>query len=329
MFEVQKILKLYGSDFSGSAIRRAEEKNLIPESIRIPHGSKTRRVWGYSELPQIGERYGFLKKKDKSTIMTVFTTKGGVLKTSLSINIARITALHNIKTLVIGLDLQGDITNILKSDDLESSETIDEALSSIKKKQGLERFFNRKVSLSSIIEKTEIPTLDFIPETASLVSVDRIIQTRNRREFVLSDEIIEPLKSKYDLILMDCSPNWNFLVTNAVAACDVLVSPLECKITNLNNFNVFNKIISEFKKELKLNYKQIHVPTRLSTSRKLSSEIRSWYTLNIKNCTNSIIRESAIGEESIAARRSVIEHAPTNQAATEMRDLVKEIWNQI
>ena len=57
--------------------------------------------------------------------MAVFTTKGGVLKSTLALNIARIAALHNVRTCVVGLDIQGDITTALGfENDLEDTDDL-------------------------------------------------------------------------------------------------------------------------------------------------------------------------------------------------------------
>ena len=63
----------------------------------------------------------------------------------------------------------------------------------------------------------------------------------HRREFWIKEKIIDKLKKDFDLVIMDCSPNWNQLTTNALVGCDVLISPLECKINNFRNSNVLSK----------------------------------------------------------------------------------------
>jgi cellulose biosynthesis protein BcsQ len=80
---------------------------------------------------------------------------------------------------------------------------------------------------------------------------------------------------------------------------------------------------------MKLHYDQIFVPTRYVSTRKLSNEIRSWYLANIGNVTRGVVRESIQGEESMAMRLSIPEHAPTSPAAVEIRALLSEIWSHL
>lgn len=329
-YTVQKILKIYNCDVSRDALVKAEKAGHIPSPQRRQSGSIQTRVWGASELPRIGERYGFLRKPSRSLCAAIFTTKGGVLKTTVALNIARMAALHNIRTCVVGLDLQGDITSALGfNSDLEDADDMDVAIERINSARGLGDVFQRASALDEVIQATDLPTLFAIPETADLVALDRGISARPRREYWLREQVIAPLKERFDLIILDCSPNWNQLISNALAACDVLVSPLECKINQFRNLQVFQALTDEYRKELRLNYDHIFVPTRFASTRKLSAEIRSWYLTNVHGVTHGCIRESVQGEESVAAHLSLPEYVPTTLVADEMRELLKEIWERM
>ena len=78
-----------------------------------------------------------------------FTTKGGVLKTTLAYNFARIAALCGVKTLMIGLDMQCDITNCISSPQEDDEETLCSALEKLSKGMGLTQFFNKQCELVS------------------------------------------------------------------------------------------------------------------------------------------------------------------------------------
>lgn len=330
IYTIQKILKIFNSTIARDTLIKAEAAGLIPMSRRRAAGTIRTRIWSSSDLPKIGERYGFLKKPAQPVCIAVFTTKGGVLKTTLGVNIARMAALHNIKTCVVGLDLQGDITSALGfNSDLEDSEDMESAIERINSVPGLGDVFGKKSSVQDVLQPTEFPTLSVIPETADLVALDKAISAKSRREYWLREQVVNPLKEKFDLIVLDCSPNWNQLISNALAACDVLISPLECKINQFRNLQVFQLLVEEYKKDLNLNYKHLYIPTRFSSTRRLSSEIRSWYLQNIKGVTHGCIRESTQGEESIASHQSLPEYASSSLVADEMRELLKEIWSHL
>lgn len=329
-YTLKKIQDIFGTEIARSSLIKAEITGLIPSSQREQTGSVQRRAWGTEDLPMIGERYGFLKKVEAPTVITVFTPKGGVLKSSLTLNIGRLAALHNIKTIIIGLDFQSDVTSALGfNNDLDESASLEEALDKMNSVFGLFDYERGEKAISDLIQVSDIPTLHFIPETPELQQLDQAIKDKPRREFWLKDKVIETLKKHYDLIILDCSPNWNQLVTNALAACDLLVSPIECKINNFRNFRAFRIFIEKYKSDVKLSFNHMFVPTRLSPTRKLSSEIRKWYLTNVDNCTETAIREGIHGEEAMASYLSVPEYAPNNLAAQEMRQLLIEIWAQL
>jgi len=329
-FTVKKVLDIFGSEINRNTLLKAEAGGQIPTPERYDTGAIKRRMWTIADLPIIGERYGYLKKPQRPLVLSTFTLKGGVLKTTLALNIARTAALHNIRTCVIGLDLQGDISGALGLNaDIDESESMESAILKLESPRGLYDFYQGDVTLDSLLVDTDIPTLKFIPETPELVQLEKAISFENRHEEWLKGNVIDVLQSQFDLIILDCSPNWNRLVTNALTACDVLVSPLECKINNFRNFNVFHKFLRQFHDGMKLGFETVFVPTRFTSTRKLSAEIRNWYHSNVSGCSHGAIRESTAGEEAVAMRISLPEYAPTSLQADEMREILVEIWMKV
>ncbi|MBF0362720.1 MAG: ParA family protein [Oligoflexia bacterium] len=337
---VKKLCSIFGKNLSEIEILKAEENGIIPKGRPYRKGTIINKGWTIEEIAPIGEQFGFLKKFSRPLAVSVFTTKGGVLKTTLTLNLARMAALHNIRTLIIGLDMQGDITNALghnehleSSDSSDSSESdsydIKEILAKINATEGLADVFNRTTRIEDVVYQTRIPTLCYIPETPELAALNESLGNINRREYWLKEKVITPLKEFFDLIILDCSPNWNRLITNALVAQDVLISPLECKINNFRNFKVFRHFLGEFKIEMELKFNTIFVPTRYCNTKKLSIDIRNWYMKNLPTCTKHGIRENTYGEEASALKLSTIEHSPTKQVAEEMRDLLIEIFERI
>lgn len=324
-FNLKKIQQIFGSDLSLEFLESEVGKQL-PNFSKTPDG-RALKSWTIDDLPRIGEQIGFLKKPKKPIAVSIFVTKGGVLKTSLSLNLARIAALHNIRTCVVGLDMQSDITRALGLDQFDDEQTdLKKALEQINSVTGLAQYFDAKCTLKNIIIDTDIPTLKFIAETPELVALDQDLANKNRREYWLKEKVIEPLKKEFDLIIMDCSPNWNRLITNALVASDILISPVECKINNFRNLSVFRALVQEFKNDMQCDFKHLFIPTRLSSTRKLSSEIFGWYQEHLENCSPFAIKENLTGEESSAMHLSVLEYQPNSDAAQDMRKLLEFLF---
>jgi chromosome partitioning protein len=325
-FPVKKALQVFGSSpelLSSLGIK----ESALPTFARSAADNRPLKSWGPREMPDVGQRVGFMKKPARPLAAAIFVTKGGVLKSSLTFNFARMAALHGIRTCVVGLDMQGDVTTALNTmDPDEEDNSLVDTLERLNEVRGLADVFTGSAKILDVIRTTEIPTLTYIPETPELVALDQSLVNRNRREYWLRDHVIAPLKKEVDLVLMDCSPNWNRLITNALVASDVLISPLECKINNFRNMKTFESLINEFQTDMRVKFSHIYVATRLSTGRKLSREIFDWYQENLNSCIRTPIRESVQGEESMAMKLSIPEYAPTSQAADEMRQVLKEMW---
>jgi chromosome partitioning protein len=328
-FNLKKALQLFGSSTDELNSRGICEREL-PAFARSESDNRFLKSWSLAEMPSVGEKIGFMKKPARPIAVSVFVTKGGVLKSTLTLNLARMAALNGLRVCVLGLDMQGDITSALSGEDtVEENDSLEEALARIDSLRGLPDLFTGAATLAEVLRPTDIPTLFYVPETPELVALDQSLVNRNRREYWLSENVVTPLKESFDLIIMDCSPNWNRLITNALIASDALISPLECKINNFRNLKTFRALLAEFRTEMRAEFRQIFVPTRLATSRKLSREICEWYRANLTECSTGVIRESLQGEEAVAMRISIPEYAPTSDAAVEIRELIQEIWLEL
>lgn len=321
-FQFKKALQVFGAP---------EETSLdgLPPFARSASDNRILKSWSLNEMPEVGSRIGFMKQPEQPIAAAVFVTKGGVLKSSLTLNLARMAALHGIRTCVVGLDMQGDITSALSNESGDEDASLEDAFAKVNSLRGLADVFRGVASVEEVTRATDIPTLSYIPETPELVALDQSLINRNRREYWLRDSVVEPLKRKFDLVLMDCSPNWNRLITNALVAADTLVSPVECKINNFRNLKIFRALIQEFRSDMRAEFAHAYVATRLSANRKLSREIFDWYGANLTNCLATPLRESVQGEEATALKISVPEHAPTSAAAQEMRGLLIELWKTL
>lgn len=328
----QKALQIFGSSASLESLLAT---NRLPPFARSGASGRQLKSWSIGQLPFVGEACGFMARPRKPVCAAVFVSKGGVLKTSLTLNIARMAALHNVRVCVVGLDMQGDATSSLAAaaDPGQATdaheETWEEALARLNALRGLPDLFAETATLAQIVRPTDVPTLSYVPETPELVALDQSLVNRNRREHWLLEKVVEPLKARFDLVLLDCPPNWNRLIVNALVACDALISPLECKINNFRNFRAFQGLLREFREDMRVGFRHVYVATRLSPGRKLSHEIRAWYGDNLPECASVAIRDSVQGEEASALRVSLPEHAPASPVAEEMRSLLREIWPTI
>ena len=330
IFSVDKVASIFSCSNLKSDHMRLEQEGVLPPSRKFKSGIINRKGWDSSSLPLIGREVGFIKRPKNPLAVCVFTTKGGALKSTIALNMARVSALHGLKTCVLGLDIQGDVTTALGFEsELDDCKNIEEIIGRIGQTKGLADLFCEQVRLEDIIHQLDFPNLYLIPETPELAALSDSLSNRNRREFWLKECVVDKLKSYFDIIIMDCSPNWNKLTTNALVACDLLVSPLECKINNFRNFKLFMHFLENFQNDMRMDFANIFVPTCYSMNKKLSLDIRKWYRENISACSLAGIRESVVSEEASAMNLSVVEHSPKSDSAKEMRELMVELFDKI
>lgn len=324
-----KTIELFSAADS-TPITLAEIESMVL-SKRLPKPHKGRGGLGFksTDILRVSEQLSRLPRPSQPIVASMFVTKGGVLKTSMTLNFARLLALHGIQTLVIGLDLQGDVTTALGHEYVKDGASLESALQEIDSTYGLYDYFSGQIGLNDIILKTDLDTLDYIPETPELMALEQQLNLKSRREYWLSEKVIEPLKRKYQVILLDCSPNWSQLITNALTASTTVISPIECRINNYRNLRMFRSLISQFQKDLHLSFQHIFIPTRLQQNRKLSREIGLWYKSNVPGCTVEAVRESIQGEEAMALHLSLLEHQPSTEAGQEFRRLFWEVWKLV
>lgn len=346
-YTYDKICKIFNSSIPRSTFNSFIEKKVFPphkveEKAREKDGESKilARYWELGQLPEMGRILGFLKKKNgdmffkqknSATVITSYTRKGGVLKSTLAYNVARIAALNGYNTLIIGLDSQCDITTMMGYyKDLENASTTEEASSILKNKFGLYDLINPKnpKKLSELIQPTDLPTLYFIPETDELEELLEELERATFREEWLKRNIIEKLKSKFDLIIFDSSPTSGRLVSNAMVVSDLILSPLECSTNNFKNYARTRIKITKKLQELGAQDILIkHVPTKLRNTH-ISKEIFQEYQ-KIPACSTHGIKTSELMESSVYNGVSIIEYDPTSEPSTTMRDLVYEIFSEI
>ena len=322
-----KLSEMFDIKLSSNAFYAYEDKGLIPKAKRVQKGKVTVREWSKEDLPKIGEKFGFLKRPQEPQVISFFTQKGGTGKTPLAFQFSRIAALHNIKVLVIGLDSQETITNILKGS--QESDSLPDNLEDLYD-DGLFEVYQKDVSLNEVIQSTDLPTLDFIPENAGLAALENQLNHAKDPLSVMAQMFFEPLKKsgKYDLIVCDCNPSWGRIINSVLAATDLLVSPLKCDASTLNTTKTFFNLLSQFENDLEylgIQIEKMVIPTLVENS-KLSRQVLSYFeTTYSEICTRNHLKKTVVIDEAQVMQLSVMEHQPKSQPYKDLILVLKEI----
>jgi chromosome partitioning protein len=306
------------------ALFNAEEKGEIPVATRISRGSTQVRVWKQKQLPDIGKKFGFLEAPSSQQVISIYTSKGGVLKSTFAHNFGRMLAINGVKVLLIGLDIQLSLSEaIVPAITVDSLEDVNNDI------YGLYHYFYENVPLNKVILHTELPTLDYIPETPELNALEKSLRNENRREYFIKDRLI-PKLANYDVIIFDNSPHWSCLIENALAASKHIISPIGCEINSYRALKQHIDFIEAFKTNMHINWENfILLPTLLEKT-KLSQQIYGAYLTEYpKEIIATPVRRAVTGHEASLLGISVIEHDPVSSLASDYFDIVQTIWPRI
>ncbi|MBB5186535.1 MULTISPECIES: ParA family protein [Zhongshania] len=151
----------------------------------------------------------------------IFNQKGGVGKTSITCNLAAISAWKGFKTLVIDLDIQGNSSEYLIGAQFRDLE--DNAADFFKQKLSL---FGKSKEAADCIYETEFENLYLMPSHPELAVIERELETRHKI-YKLRDAL-NKLQAEYEHIYIDTPPALNFYSRSALIAADALLIPFDC-----------------------------------------------------------------------------------------------------
>ncbi len=147
-------------------------------------------------------------------IIAITNQKGGVGKTTTSVNLSACLAYLGKKVLLIDIDPQGNATSGIGINKGETQHCIYDVLIDDE-------------SLENVIQQTKVDNVDAVPATISLAGAEVELVSTISREVRLK-HAIENIKEKYDYIIIDCPPSLGLLTINALTASDAVIIPVQC-----------------------------------------------------------------------------------------------------
>lgn len=169
-------------------------------------------------------------------IIAVANQKGGVGKTTTTINLSACLAEQGQKVLVIDVDPQGNTTSGLGIDKNNTENTVYELMLG-------------EASIDDCIYKSVMDDLDAIPSNVNLAGAEIDLIDIDDREYILK-KIVNSLKEKYDFILLDCPPSLSMLTVNAMTAANTVLVPIQCEYYALEGLSQLIRTINLVKQKL-------------------------------------------------------------------------------
>jgi chromosome partitioning protein len=169
-------------------------------------------------------------------VIAITNQKGGVGKTTTSINLAAALALRNRKVLLIDIDPQGNATSGLGINKADLNSTIYDV-------------FANGAELASIIVPTNHASLLLAPSSSNLVGVELEVSQKQGREAILKTEISK-VSSQFDYILIDCPPSLGIMTVNAIVASNSLLIPLQTEYYALEGVSALMETVKLAREQL-------------------------------------------------------------------------------
>lgn len=171
-------------------------------------------------------------------IISISNQKGGVGKTTTTINLAAFLAAKGKRVLIIDIDPQANAGYGLGVNVEEMDTTIYEVVIG-------------QIPIEDAVFKTQIENLDIVPSNIQLTGAQVDLQDipEGQREFIMK-KMFAPIKDFYDYILIDCPPSLGILTLNAMVAADSVLIPLQCEYFALEGLSQLLKIISMVQENL-------------------------------------------------------------------------------
>lgn len=220
-----------------------------------------------------------------SKIISITNQKGGVGKTTTSMNIAVSLAISEVKTLLIDFDPQANASTGL-SDIYEDPEF------------NIYDVLIRGKKIKEVIAATQLDNLDIIVSTNDLVGAEVELVSIMSREFQLQ-KALESIRDEYEFIIIDCPPSLGLLTINALSASNSLIIPIQCEYYALEGLGQLLNTIRLVQKNLNQNLSIEGVlltmyDNRLNLSKQVADEVRSYFEDKVFDTT--IQRNVRLGE---------------------------------
>ncbi|WP_275264662.1 ParA family protein [Jiangella asiatica] len=255
-----------------------------------------------------------LDRHGPARIVAMCNQKGGVGKTTTTINLGAALADYGRRVLLVDFDPQGALSVGLGLDAHDLELSIYNVL------------MDPSLRAADILQKTPIENMDLLPANIDLSAAEIQLVTEVGREQALG-RILAPLVSDYDLMLIDCQPSLGLLTVNALTAADGVIVPLECEYFALRGVALLQETIEKVRDRLN---PRLEIEGLLATmydsrtvhGREVLSRLVEAFGDKV---FHTVIGRTVRFPETTVAGMPITSFAPSSRGASAYRQLAREV----
>ncbi|HEX3593101.1 MAG TPA: ParA family protein [Pseudonocardiaceae bacterium] len=247
-------------------------------------------------------------------IMAICNQKGGVGKTTSTINLGAALAEYGRRVLLVDFDPQGALSVGLGVQPQQLDQTIYNVI------------MERDVTVDDVVMRTTVDGMDLLPSNIDLSAAEVQLVAEVGREHTLV-RVLRPLVEHYDYILVDCQPSLGLLTVNALAAADGVIIPLECEFFSLRGVALLIDTIDKVRERLnpKLEITGIlptmYDPRTLHCREVMARVVEAFGDVVFDATINRTVRFP----ETTVAGEPITRWAPRSAGAKAYRELAREV----
>ena len=249
-----------------------------------------------------------------AVVISMCNQKGGVGKTTSTINLGASLAAYGRKVLLVDLDPQGALSAGLGVPHYELAHTVHNLL------------VEPRVGIEDVLIKTKVDGLDLVPSNIDLSAAEIQLVNEVGREQALA-RALRPLLDQYDYVLIDCQPSLGLLTVNALACSDAVIIPTECEFFSLRGLALLTDTVDKVRERLnpKLKIDGILV-TRFDSRTVNAREVMARVLERFGDLVfDTVIARTVRFPETSVAGEPITSWAPKSGGAQAYRALAREV----